>query len=519
MGETSEETENFRFILEVYKLYNKPYYYTNVKDEYNIHFLANFGGLYFDIDFLPLTEVFFESMNQIRTEEYQGWSLGRILLMLKAMKYADSQNFNFILTKYCDIDISKTQLINNLRKNTSVINQMATYDVGFQIYLEPVERKIGKLSYDEGTLLFIKKYFEENSVKYKSDTEEYIRKAQGVFPIGLFQGNKYIGYEGLSEIQKTTNAEKLRKFSNYFKNGTCFQQYLEDYRSLGVSPIRNVNSSLIPLANANRIITYNVNFFRPISEGLSTNQNLREVDLNYKILYAHLFWDKFTRVFRYAPSTLFYTGYEKMTNFFKIADSMKGYLLKKRQKLLEDLNNPEQQKIALEKRQKLIEQFNDSRSQEIVNSNFNILKLPNADIILHRDKWILDNYKKPKGVLSTGCIIPHYTHASFRILNENGRKIKIEVIIGNNITYDIEFCDWAGNILYTINGIKHFKMLSHKSNSRIAIEYKNYGEEEYKFEDIYHLSTATRRWLPINKAYSHQEFVRKFNRLKGMIDN
>ncbi|QIV95649.1 glycosyl transferase-like sugar-binding protein [Allofrancisella inopinata] len=114
LGETPVETENFRFMLEIYKLCNKPYYYAFVKDHYILYFLANFGGLYFDIDFLPLKEI-----------------------------YPTNKNFCFILVKYCNVS-DKDALISKIRRDIgSIIEEtpIAGYDVGFKICFEPIREK------------------------------------------------------------------------------------------------------------------------------------------------------------------------------------------------------------------------------------------------------------------------------------------------------------------------------------------------------------------------------------------
>ncbi|QIV94764.1 hypothetical protein [Allofrancisella frigidaquae] len=211
LGETDVETENFRFLLKVYKLYNKPYFYAFVKDTYNVHFLANFGGLYFDIDFLPLKEDFFKSMNQIRTEKYNNSSLNLITSELRDKKFQNRQNFTFVLLKYCDIsdeskevNISRISALSKLKY--SEIDSIASYDVGFQICLEPVKRKNFYIPY---TLLSITEQFKSDYANYEKNVKEYKEKTRKIFPSGLFQDNKYSGYEGVNELQKKIRAFPL----------------------------------------------------------------------------------------------------------------------------------------------------------------------------------------------------------------------------------------------------------------------------------------------------------------------
>ncbi|QIV95794.1 hypothetical protein EDC55_10624 [Allofrancisella inopinata] len=493
LGETDIETENFRFLLEVYKLYNKPYFYAFVKDTYNVHFLANFGGLYFDIDFLPLKEDFFKSMNQIRTEKYNNSSLNLITSELRYKKFQNQQNFTFVLVKYCDIsdeskeiNISRISALSKL--NYSEIGSIASYDVGFQICLEPVKRKNFYIPY---TLLSIREEFKSDYANYEKNVKEYKEKTRKVFPSGLFQDNKYSGYEGVNELQKKINEQNLRKYSSYFKNNAYPEQYYKDLSDLGDIPAHNLVHHIQPLVDVTTIVIrdlYDIITFKVSYDYLRRNQGFITIDQNYKMLYLHLFWNKFTRIYKYTPSTLIYTGYEKMNNFFKIADCVKDHFSRKRQKLFQQFSSP--------------------NINEIANTNFKILKIPNANIILHRDKWLKPKvYQTYDGVYSGSTQIKNYF---LRISNVNGRKI--EIIINDIAKYDIKFYDNLGNLLHQIEKVEHFKMLSHNSNSRFAIEYKKHNDNEYRFVDIHQLSTAT-KWLRVNKAYTYQEFKQKFDHL------
>ncbi|QIV95653.1 hypothetical protein E4K63_01930 [Allofrancisella inopinata] len=163
-------------------------------------------------------------------------------------------------------------------------------------------------------------------------------------------------------------------------------------------------------------------------------------------------------------------------------------------------------------REDLIQKFKKMETQKITGTSFDKLEIPSADIMLHRSKWYrleevpLNERKK--------FITPK---ASLGIQNINGRRIEIDLMMRedtNYICYNISFCD-GQNIVYYLWDVAEFKMLSHNANSRIAISYKKYLENQCVFEDIGHLSTSAKSI--INKPYTPEKFNEKFGLLQTKI--
>ncbi|QIV95650.1 hypothetical protein EDC55_12329 [Allofrancisella inopinata] len=218
--------------------------------------------------------------------------------------------------------------------------------------------------------------FKENYNLYKDFTEKYKEGARKIFPTGLFQDDKYIGHEGLCEVQKKENEQKLKKFSSYFKENEYPQQYWEDQsKVVALNALKNTSLGFTisrdPLRAASNFVSnlYNISTFRPPD---NVSGDLAKIDESYKELYVNLFWNKLTRVYLHTPSSLMYTGYGKMNNFFKIADSVRDHFLRKGQKLNQLVDYPKVQQTADDSDFKT---FEGSKVQQTANnSNFKVFE-------------------------------------------------------------------------------------------------------------------------------------------------